>query len=157
MTDKPPKLTIAPEIHIGSQVKTVGLPRCYTVIAGPNRRDQFQVALGQLTLWIDRSKLELATEDKKRATKIRKRPAAASATTKQRTLDLHGIRVKEALETLEQTIDRALVEGTTQLEIVHGLGTGKLKVAIHHYLKSCRSISAFKLDDLNPGTTWIYL
>ncbi len=148
----------APPIQIGSQVRTGGLPRVYTVVAGPNRRDQFQIALGQLTMWVERSKLKPAAEaPKKSETKLRKHTAAESASTKQRSIDLHGVRVKEALEALEKLIDRSLVDGTSQIEVVHGLGTGKLKVAIHHYLRDCKAISAFKLDDLNPGTTWIFI
>ena len=149
----------ARKIQIGSEVRAEGMPRVYTVVEGPNRRDQFRIAFGQLTLWVDRAKLHpAATKPKDSKTKLRKQKSAhQTASTQQRSIDLHGIRVKEALDTLERLIDRALVDGVTQIEVIHGLGTGKLKAAIHFYLKGCRSISAFKLDDLNPGTTWIYL
>ncbi len=72
-------------------------------------------------------------------------------------LDLHGMTVEEALDKVEYTLDRALLNQKTLLEIVHGLGTGKLKNAIHKYLENSDCIESFKLDESNPGRTLVYL
>jgi len=71
-------------------------------------------------------------------------------------VDFHGLTKRQALEKLELLIDRALVDDTPSLEIIHGLGTGTIKTAIHQYLAKSKHIRAFKLDDLNPGVTWVY-
>ena len=46
-----------------------------------------------------------------------------------------GMRVDEALPMVERAMDRAMLTGQDQLEIIHGAGTGRLKKAIREYLK----------------------
>ena len=72
-------------------------------------------------------------------------------------MDLHGLNVAAALRLLEETLDHALVLSTHRLEVVHGIGTGALKTAVHQYLKDSRHVSRFEVDSFNPGTTWVYL
>lgn len=72
-------------------------------------------------------------------------------------LDLHGKRVAEALAEVERFIDRAIIADLDRLEIVHGVGTGKIMMALHKYLSTQSVVSSYKLDDYNPGVTWIYL
>jgi dsDNA-specific endonuclease/ATPase MutS2 len=42
------------------------------------------------------------------------------------------------------------------MEIVHGIGAGRIRQALHAYLKGLSVIDSFKVDDLNPGVTWVY-
>lgn len=72
-------------------------------------------------------------------------------------IDLHGMTAKEAIATLEGTLDRALLADASQIEIVHGLGTGKLKEAVHSYLKASRHVKNFRISINNPGMTIAYL
>ena len=46
-----------------------------------------------------------------------------------------GMRVDEAIPLVERAIDRAMLTGQDELEIIHGAGTGRLKKAIRGYLK----------------------
>jgi len=46
-----------------------------------------------------------------------------------------GMRVDEAIPLVERAIDRAMLTGQDELEIIHGAGTGRLKKAIREYLK----------------------
>lgn len=71
-------------------------------------------------------------------------------------IDLHGFTVADALVAVEKAVDRALFEDRiSRLEIVHGVGGGKLKSAIHRYL-SALGVVSFKADIANPGVTWVY-
>jgi DNA mismatch repair protein MutS2 len=72
-------------------------------------------------------------------------------------IDLHGLTVAEALEKVERGLDRALQEEADRLDIVHGLGTGKLKDAVHRYLKGLSVVKHFKAADGNPGITWVFM
>ena len=72
-------------------------------------------------------------------------------------IDLHGQTVKEAIEALETALDRALLNDVSQIEIVHGLGTGKVKEAVHKYLANSRHIKNFRISINNPGMTIAYL
>lgn len=72
-------------------------------------------------------------------------------------IDLHGVTVREAVEQLEKTLDRALLANANQIEIMHGLGTGKVKDAVHKYLSSSRHVKNFRVSINNPGVTIAYL
>ncbi len=49
-------------------------------------------------------------------------------------LDLRGMRAEEAIGTVEQFLDRAMTAGDETVSILHGHGTGALKVAVREYL-----------------------
>ena len=51
-----------------------------------------------------------------------------------RELDIRGMRVDEALETLIAYIDDALMVNAEQVSILHGTGTGALKQVVRDYL-----------------------
>jgi len=54
-----------------------------------------------------------------------------------------GLRVDEALPVVEKALDRAMLSGQSQLEIVHGSGTGALKKAIRGYLKGLPFVQSY--------------
>jgi DNA mismatch repair protein MutS2 len=74
-----------------------------------------------------------------------------------RSLDLHGKTVVEAIDTLDEFLNDALLAHATEVLIIHGRGGGKLKAAVHARLAKISSIRAFRLDPLNPGTTIVKL
>jgi DNA mismatch repair protein MutS2 len=59
-----------------------------------------------------------------------KRPAEVPVS-----LDLHGMRVQEALEKTDQFLDRALAAGLNFVRLVHGHGTGAVRRALHEHLR----------------------
>ncbi len=56
-------------------------------------------------------------------------------------LNVMGMRVEEALNTLDRFLDRAVVEGIPRVKILHGIGTGRLMQAIREHLDRTRAIS----------------
>ncbi len=58
-------------------------------------------------------------------------------------LVLVGQRVDAALQTLERFLDDALLASLSQIEIVHGSGTGALRKAVREYLAGQRCVTAF--------------
>lgn len=151
---------------VGDSVLIVQFKRKGRIVAGPNQKGEFQVDCGGLPLWISAEKLALsdATPQKtavKSSTKRRRKEVTSVGSSTLR-LDLHGMRKDQALEKLEEMIDRAMrSEGargeSVCIELIHGLGTGTLRDAVWRYLKDCRVVSSFRQDSKNPGVTWIYL
>lgn len=68
-------------------------------------------------------------------------------------VDLHGLTADQALALIEKTLSDALVKGSERLEIIHGLGSGKLKQVTHDYLRNSQHVRSFHLDIANPGAT----
>jgi DNA mismatch repair protein MutS2 len=71
-------------------------------------------------------------------------------------VDLHGLRVEEALARTIGVINDALLRGADRLEILHGKGSGRIRDAIHRQLATMTVVAAFRLDPQNPGVTWVY-
>ena len=57
--------------------------------------------------------------------------------------DLRGLRVDEALDRLLAALDRAAAGDRTRILIVHGLGTGALRRAVHEYLAASPYVTRF--------------
>ena len=66
-------------------------------------------------------------------------------------LPLRGMAVDEALEALENYLDRAFVAGLPYVRIVHGKGTGKLRTAVRKELKKNSQIERFAAGEPSEG------
>ena len=71
------------------------------------------------------------------------RPSAGADTFEPR-LNLRGQRVDIALFELDQYLDRAVRAGVDKVELVHGKGTGALRIAIQQHLKVHRQVESFR-------------
>lgn len=60
-------------------------------------------------------------------------------------LNLIGLRVDEAIPLVEKFIDNALLYGIKELRIIHGMGTGRLRISIHQFLQNHSRINKFFL------------
>jgi len=66
-------------------------------------------------------------------------------------LNLVGLRVEDALPLLDKAIDRALLDGRSELHVVHGHGTGRLRKAVHEFLLSHAGVRGFHHEVQNRG------
>jgi len=73
------------------------------------------------------------------------------------TIDLHGLTVDDACRALEQWLNTMIVSGAKQGKVIHGLGSGKVQRATHETLSRYTAVRAYRLNDLNPGETDVYL
>ena len=72
-------------------------------------------------------------------------------------IDLHGMQRKEALEALEEYLSNAVLAELPMVDIVHGIGGGVLKKAVHDTLAAYSFVKKFDVLPLNAGTTRAYL
>ena len=68
-------------------------------------------------------------------------------------IDLHGLTVDEARNRVVGHISRAILAGLDRVEIVHGIGSGRLKAAITADLRRMPAIRAVRPHPSNPGVT----
>jgi DNA mismatch repair protein MutS2 len=72
-------------------------------------------------------------------------------------LDLHGKTVPEAIEAVDDFLNRVLLDGAGEVRIIHGRSGGRVKAAVHARLKMVGSIRRFRLEPGNPGVTIVTL
>ena len=66
-------------------------------------------------------------------------------------INVIGMTIDEALPIVDKTIDHALIKGLERIEIIHGLGTGRLKEAIRKHLKNHGFVKSFGSDEQSRG------
>jgi len=66
-------------------------------------------------------------------------------------INVIGMTVDEALPIVDRTIDHALISGLQRIEIIHGLGTGRLKEGIRKHLKNHSHVKSFWSDNQSRG------
>jgi DNA mismatch repair protein MutS2 len=71
-------------------------------------------------------------------------------------LNLVGLRVDEALPLVDRLIDQAVLHGQEKVDIIHGVGTGRLKKAVWTHLKHHTMVKDVHAD-ANPGVTVVDL
>jgi len=140
-------------------VRTLGNKR--GVIVETGRHGQYRVRVGNVTTWCREEDLDDSPgssrtkpggpEHRDESDVSGARPPAPS-----RRIDLHGLRVEEAMARVVDGIDRALLGGADRLEVVHGKGSGRIREALHQRLASMRVVVSFELDPQNPGVTWVH-
>ena len=78
------------------------------------------------------------------------RPAGAADGASLR-LDMRGLRADVALAELEQFMDKALLAGFREVEVVHGRGTGALRRQVHDFLRAFPAVESFCLAPEDRG------
>ncbi len=66
-------------------------------------------------------------------------------------LDVRGLRPTEAIDTVEDFIDNALMVGVNEVSILHGKGTGALKSEIRRYLRTIPAVESAVDDHADRG------
>ncbi|MDE5567697.1 MAG: Smr/MutS family protein [Muribaculaceae bacterium] len=66
-------------------------------------------------------------------------------------IDIRGMRVDEALQTVTYFIDDAVQFNGSRVRILHGTGTGALRQAVREYLESVRAVRSYHDEDVRFG------
>ncbi len=75
----------------------------------------------------------------------------SSAASERDELNVVGMRTGEALRLLEQFLDQAYLTNQCEVRIVHGIGSGALKKAIHDYLGTSPYCAGFRQAEPHQG------
>ena len=78
-------------------------------------------------------------------------PAGEGSVDSAAELSLIGLRAREAVDRLERFLDRAVRAGEESVRIVHGVGSGALRRAIHDYLATSPYCAAFRGGESHEG------
>lgn len=70
-------------------------------------------------------------------------------------IDVRGMRAEEAIRAVDFFIDEALQVGCSQVRILHGTGTGALRMTIRQWLSANPVVKSFRDEDVRLGGTGI--
>src|SRR5579863_841546 len=101
-------------------------------------------------------RIEVAPERLRRArpaqTAIREPKVTVTATARVgEELNLIGMRTGDALRKLEEFLDQAYLTNQNEVRIVHGIGSGALKKAVHDYLTTSPYCTGFRQAESHHG------
>ena len=110
-------------------------------------KDEAIVQMGILKMNIPLKEL------KKRKKEKISRPVArrTGKTAVKSSLDLRGERYEEALIKLDQYLDQVLLSSYSQVEIIHGKGTGALQKGVQQHLKQHPRVKSYRMGHPNEG------
>ncbi len=120
------------------------------------------VAFGSMQMRIDLNRLIRVGGKAKQEVRVRQSLAGdgkLSIHSVKTRLDIRGKRVDEAFSEIIRFLDQGLGAGVQRLEVLHGKGSGALRLALHEYLETAPGISRFEeapLAEGGAGVTHIY-
>ncbi len=146
------------DIVIGDYYRAPALNFTGQAVEEPDRKGQVLLEKGQVRLAVPVAGLELAAPPQKpqqkstRQTRQLRSQVAASARSE---IKLIGMRVDEALQTLDDAIDRAQMSGLTTLRVVHGKGSGALRSAVRSRAAQDRRVKDFREAEFGEGDSGV--
>lgn len=141
---KPPK-TVNP----GDTVRIVSLDKKATVLSRPDSKGEVQVQAGVMKLNAKLADLRMMQDDtpQKGVGKIRLEKDRQVGME----LDIRGMLVDDAILVVDRYIDNAVLSGLTEINIIHGKGTGALRAGIQDYLRTNKRVKSFRLGNYGEG------
>jgi len=113
------------------------------------KKERVRLDMGGVSLWVGLSDVQVSAKEKHDGGKVVLKSAPAPVTPLR--LDLRGMRADEAESELSRFLDKALLAGRTEVEIIHGMGTGAMRRMVHEHLKRSRAVGDFRLGNADEG------
>lgn len=114
------------------------------------RRKRVRIDINGVFLWADmkdvREGANMSPSSPQKSAPVRTTTESASLI-----LDVRGLRAEAAINEVEKFVDKAILAGFSELEIIHGRGTGALRKQIHAYLRSFPAIASISLAPEDRG------
>ncbi len=139
--------------RLGDLVQVRGFAQAGEVVA-ESVSGQLEVQIGALRTKVGRDEVEAILDAPPQGEGggdlgAERRPGAGLAPDAE--VHLRGLRVDEALERLEKYLDQAFLAGQREVRIVHGKGTGTLRLAVRQVLARHPLVRSHRTAELNQG------
>ena len=141
------------DARAGDTVELVKMGTRATVLS-VNKDGTLQLQAGVLKISAKQEEVRVVegeTQSQKEARKIIQRAERTLRAPAARELDLRGMTTDEALITLENFLDAAMMGKLETVTIIHGKGTGAVRAAVRNYLKRSRYVKTFRPGRYGEG------
>lgn len=145
----------AKDFKLGDTVNVLTLGLKGTISSLPNAKGDCTVQMGILSSQVNIKDLELVDEEVIKAPNLSKTQSGKIKMSK--SLSIHpdinviGKTVDEALPEVDKYLDDAYLAHLPRVTIIHGVGTGALKNAIHSHLRKCKYVKTYRLGEFGEG------
>ncbi|MGC9365128.1 MAG: endonuclease MutS2 [Fidelibacterota bacterium] len=150
----PPQRAPAKSFSVGNAVRVAGISGVGRIAELPHDKPRAAVDINDKTVWVSLDSLEAVPESKAETSDSSGITVQTESVPSAR-LDLRGKRLDEARDELERYVDRVLLAGLKQVQIIHGKGTGALQKMTHDVLKSTPGIRKFYFENFDQGGTGV--
>ena len=141
-------------IKIGDSVYITSLDKTAIIVSDDKRKAEYTVKIGLMTTNVKYGKVKKIVANKPKQ-KTEEKKVVVNKPLSNQPLPLEcnviGKRVDEALSIVEKYIDNAILKGVHEVRIVHGKGSGALRMAIHDYFKTHQTVPSFRLRQYGEG------
>ena len=139
----------------GDIVTVVSLGSEATLLEDPDKSGNVRVSAGILQTRVNIKDLRLKEETVNVISGDKKVKASAYTVSRSTAfkdeIDLRGMTGDEAWLAVDKYFDEATLAGVRSLRLIHGKGTGALKVALWKFLKGDKRISSFRIGQWGEG------
>ncbi|MBR1775776.1 endonuclease MutS2 [bacterium] len=145
------------KVSVNDKVMIKELNQPVTVLSMPDKNSSLYIQMGMIKTKVKKDKL--AVFDSQLTKKVNLPKGALKKEggfSVQRidisnTLDLRGQRVEEALDGLEEYLDKASLANLSPVYVIHGHGTGALKSAVREFLSTSPYVAKFRVGEDAEG------
>ena len=142
-------------IKVGDIVMIKDLNQPVTVVSLPDKNDNLTVQMGQIKTKINKEQVAKLDKSLTGKPKLKLRQPTDRFELKRfnlsNTIDLRGYKVDDALNDLENYLDKASLVNLTPLYVIHGNGTGALRNYIRDYISTSPYVAKFRAGEQSEG------
>ncbi len=142
---KPPKT-----VRAGDTVSIVTLDQKATVLSAPDSKGEVMVQAGVMKLNVKLKDIRLI-EEKKAAAPTSGKVGLGAGKQVGLELDVRGMLVDEANIIVDRYLDDAYNAGLSEVNIIHGKGTGALRAGIQAFLKRHPLVKGYRMGSYGEG------
>ena len=118
-----------------------------------NKNDEVQVQIGLIKTNVNIKYLEMSKNLKNDLTKplVSSTPKVSKTRFANSEINVIGLTVDEAIPLVDKFLDDCFLAKIQTARIVHGKGTGKLRIAIQNFLKKHKRVKSFRIGGFGEG------
>ena len=152
-------------VYIGQEVFYAKLNSNGTILSLPNKSNEVKLQIGSMNMNVKLEDLTSLKSSRVSSNSGYNKPSSISfsnnkAQSISSEINVIGLNVDQAIPIIDKYLDDCSMANLEQARIVHGKGTGKLRIGIHNFLKKHPHVKSFRLGTFGEGemgVTIVYL
>lgn len=142
------------KVDVGDTVMIKDLNQPVEVLSRPDKGGNLYIKMGMIKTKVKKDRLAVYNPELAKKVTLPNYTKESFTLRKydiSNTLDLRGERVEEALDDLENYLDKASLANLTPVYIIHGHGTGALKSAVRDFVSTSPYVAKYRVGEDTEG------